>query len=145
MKSVLEAGYKSNLLIVEFNPLWNNEESYTKRYIEFARKGDFETDGSSNYGASLRCFVNLLTKYDYRLIHVMKNNRHGDVSCNNAFFIQSKFDIENRFSNQEEVIKQLFPISFVESFKKEKNLKKFKTNNPDEIKTILKKEWFLEI
>lgn len=145
IKAVLEAGYKSNLLVAEFNPLWSYEESYTKNYIEQARKSDGDTLGSSNYGASLKCFVDLLSKYGYRLVHVTKKNKHGDVSCNNAFFIQSKFDVQNKFESQEKVIKNLFPTPFIESFKSRKNIERFGTNSLEEVKAILKRDWFVEI
>jgi hypothetical protein len=145
IKSVLESGYLSNLLILEFNPLWSYNEAYTKKYSPAASKNDSWTAYSSNYGASLYAFVKLLSKFGYRLIHVMKQNLHGDPSSNNAFFIQERFDTENRFINQEEIIKQLFPVSFIESFKKQKTYDKFNVSTNDEVKEILKRDWFLEV
>ena len=50
-------------------------------------------------------FVKLFSQYGYRLVHVMKQNQHGDPSSNNAFFIQENFGVENKFKNQEKVIK----------------------------------------
>ena len=145
IKAVLDSGYLSNLLIVEFNPLWSYDESYTKKYNPLGNKNDSSTDYTSNYGASLYAFVKLLQKYGYRLVHVMKQNTHGDPSSNNAFFLQEKFDTENLFSNQNEVIKQLFPISFIESFKRNKTFAKFNASNENEIKEILKRDWFTEV
>lgn len=142
IKSVLEAGYLSNLMIVEFNPLWSYNEPYTKSYNPSGNKNDSSTDYTSNYGASLYAFTKLLNNYGYRLVHVMQQNTHGDPCSNNAFFLQEKFDTKNYFSNQEEVIKQLFPISFIESFKRDKTFNKFKVNTEEGVKEILKRDWF---
>lgn len=145
IKAVLDAGYISNLMIVEFNPLWDYNEAYTKKYNASGNKNDSSTDYTSNYGASLYAFTKLLNKFGYRLIHVMQQNTHGDPSSNNAFFLQEKFDTENLFINQEEVIKTLYPISFIESFKKQKTFNKFKATNESEVKEILKRNWFVEV
>jgi len=44
MKSLLEGGYKSNLIVAEFNPIWSRKEACTKRYFENTRKADSDTD-----------------------------------------------------------------------------------------------------
>lgn len=145
LKSVLEAGFVSNLLILEFNPIWSASESYVKKYSDGAHKADSDTGYSSNYGASLLAFTKLLNTYGYRLVHVMKQNSHNDPSCNNAFFIQETFDINDEFKNQIDVIETLHPAGFVEAFKQSYNEKKFGTTNTDIIKMILKEKWFIEV
>jgi len=145
LKSVLEAGFVSNLLILEFNPIWSASESYVKKYSDGAHKADTDTGYSSNYGASLLAFTKLLNTYGYRLVHVMKQNSHNDPSCNNTFFIQVSFDINDEFKNQIDVIETLHPAGFVEAFKQSYNKKKFGTTNPDIIKMILKEKWFIEV
>ena len=139
LKSVLEAGYKSNLLILEFNPIWNHDQLYTKPYSDRAHKADADTNYSSNYGASLAAFAKLLTPYGYRLVHVMKQNAHNNPSCNNAFFLQETFDTEDQFADQQATIERLFPIAFAERFKQEHNQRKFGTTNIKQIKEQLKK------
>jgi len=145
LKSVLEGGYKSNLLVLEFNPIWNFDESFAKIYNENARKKDSETDASSNYGASLRAFQNLLIKYDYRLVHVTKNNAFGDVSCNNAIFLQERFDINDIFKDQQKTIENVFGVSYVETYKKPGNKRKFKTDDIVKIKDIMKHNSWVEV
>lgn len=140
MKSLLDSGYKSNVIIAEFNPIWSYNEAYTKIYREKTHKADSETSYSSNYGVSLYGLVKLFSQHRYRLVHVMKQNQHGDPSSNNAFFIQEKFDTQNKFQNQEEVIKELFPVAFIEPFKKDGNIKKFGTNDISIVKEELKKQ-----
>lgn len=145
LKSILDAGYISNLLILEFNPIWSAEESYVKRYSDGAHKADTDTSYSSNYGASLAAFTKLLNGHGYRLVHVMKQNSHNDPSCNNAFFIQEIFDADDMFINQHETISKLHPTGFVEAFKRGYNEKKFGTSNVDIVKMILKEKWFNEV
>ena len=146
MKSLLEGGYKSNVIIAEFNPIWSYDEAYTKVYRENTHKADSETSYSSNYGVSLYGLVKLFSQYGYRLIHVMKQNQHGDPSSNNAFFIQERFDVENKFKNQEEVVKTLFPTPFIEPFKRDGNIKKFGVNDIQIVKEELKKQgWVIEL
>lgn len=146
MKSLLGSGYKSNVIIAEFNPIWSYNEAYTKIYREKTHKADSETSYSSNYGVSLYGLVKLFSQYGYRLVHVMKQNQHGDPSSNNAFFIQEKFDTQNKFQNQEEVIKELFPTAFIEPFKKDGNIRKFGTNDISIVKEELKKRgWVLQL
>lgn len=146
MKSLLEGGYKSNVIIAEFNPIWSRKEACTKKYFENTRKADGDTAYSSNYGVSLYGLVKLFSEHGYRLVHVMKQNQHGDPSSNNAFFIQERFDTENKFENQEEVLKQVFPTPFIEPFKLDGNIRKFGTNDIEIVKSKLKSEgWFIEL
>jgi hypothetical protein len=145
LKSVLEAGYSSNLLIAEFNPIFTHDEFYTKKYAAHAHKGDSDTANSSNYGASLAAFTKLLNTYGYRLIHVMQQNLHGDPSCNNAFFIKEKFDTENIYEDQAAWVQKFHPAPFIESFKQKNTFNKFGVSTLEEVKQILKNEWFQEV
>lgn len=141
LKSILEGGYSSNLIVLEFNPIFDNNEPYTKKYKAQAKKKDADTSLSSNYGASLYAFQKLLSKYDYRLIHVVLKNGFNQPSSNNAFFIKSKFDTNNVFTDGFEVINNVFTKPFIEDFKKNGNISKFKTNDLEKVKTQLIKNF----
>lgn len=144
LKSILEGGYTTNLLIAEFNPIWSYDEAYTKQYKESASKKDGDTKSSSNYGVSLYGLVKLLSPYGYRLIHVVKQNEWGQPTSNNAFFIHDRFDGKDKFKNQSEVIQTLLPTPFIEHFKEKGNISKFRTNDLDVVKSKLKST-FLEL
>ena len=141
LKSVLEGGYSSNLMILEFNPIFDNDESYTKKYIKGAKKADGETALSSNYGASLHAFQTLLTHYGYRLIHVVLQNEYGKPSSNNAFFIKNEFDTNNLFADSVNTINKVFNTPFVEVFKQKGNKSKFKTTDVSVVKDNLIKSF----
>jgi hypothetical protein len=146
LEKVLSSGYDSNLIIVEFNPIWSHSEAYVKKYYKNAKKGDEKTGVSSNYGASLRAFSILLSKFDYRLIHVVqKCYESKQPTSNNAFFIKSKFDHLDKFKDHEDVIKELLPEPFVEGAKMKRNMSKFKTADISQIKEILKNNFFIEV
>ena len=149
LKRVLKCGYDANLIIVEFNPLWSYNESFTKIYNVGAKKTDTITARTSVYGASLLAFVNLLTKFNYRLIHVLKtldsSYPEDQPSSNNALFIKSKFDYLDKFENQEDVIKKLLPEPFVEGTKMKRNSKRFNVVDLKELKEIFKEKFFVEV
>lgn len=144
LQSVLEGGYSSNLIVLEFNPIFNNDESYTKKYKEKAKKTDGETALSSNYGASLHAFQKLLSNYGYRLIHVVLQNEHNQPSSNNAFFIKDEFDTDNLFQDGFTAINKVFTTPFVEAFKQKGNKSKFKTTDMNVVKDNLIKS-FVEV
>ena len=144
LKSVLEGGYSSNLIILEFNPIFDNDEPYTKKYKKGAKKTDGETAVSSNYGASLHAFQKLLSNYGYRLIHVVLQNEWGQPSSNNAFFIKDKFDTNNLFADGVNTINKVFNTPFVDGTKEKANKSKFKTTDASVIKDNLIKS-FVEV
>ena len=141
LKSVLEGGYSSNLIVLEFNPIFNNDESYTKKYQKGAKKKDKQTTLSSNYGASLHAFQKLLSNYGYRLIHVVLQNEYEQPSSNNAFFIKDEFDTDNLFEDGATTINKVFTTPFVEKFKKKGNNSKFKTTDMNVVKDSLIKSF----
>ncbi|MAH43858.1 hypothetical protein CL614_09140 [archaeon] len=146
LEAILNEGYESNLLIIEFNPIWSADEAFVKKYYRDAYKSDELTGASSNYGASLRAFMMLLSQFDYRLIHVIqKCLEPAQLTSNNAFFIKSKFDYLDKFKDQEEVIKKCLPVPFVEGTKMKKNINLFNSSCIEEIKVILKNKFFVEI
>lgn len=103
LKELLDADYTTNLLVLEFNPIFSCDESFVKKYDSKAIK-----DGTSNYGASLYAFTKLLDSYGYRLIQVLTNN---------AYFIHKRYDISDRFINSEKTLRDLHPIPYMESHK----------------------------
>jgi hypothetical protein len=104
LKNILIAGYSTNLLVLEFNPIFSFEESFTKEYDASSRK-----DGTSNYGASLCAFSKLLEPYGYRLIQVLTNN---------AYFINEKYDVSDKFIDVEKLLRDLHPSPYKETHKK---------------------------
>ena len=103
LKTILESGYTSNVLVLEFNPIWNNTESVVKPYKASAKKKDEDTKKSSNYGASLLAFQSLLVRYGYRLIHITSSKLFNGP-CNNAIFIKNEFDTADIFLDQKMAI-----------------------------------------
>ena len=144
LKSVLEGGYSSNLIVLEFNPIFDNHEPYAKKYQKGAKKKDSQTALSSNYGASLHAFQKLLSNYGYRLIHVVTQNEYGQPSSNNAFFIKDEFDTDNLFKDGVSTINKVFTTPFVEKFKQKGNNSKFKTTDVGVVKDTLIKS-FVEV
>ena len=140
LKEILEADYLSNLLIAEFNPAFSFDESYTKCYTANDSKEGIFTAGSSSYGVSLKALTDLTGRYGYRLVHVMQENNVGAKS-NNAIFLQSRFDIEDKFADQAATLQSLHPEPFIETHKSRANRQKFGTDNLEEIRVILKDQF----
>lgn len=139
LKALLEGGYRSNLLIAEFNPVFCHDEGFTKQYIpDAAKKSGLDTMGSSNYGASLKAITDLTGGFGYRLIHVMSTQTEPG---NNAIFLQSRFDPEDKFEDQSKVLQSLHPVPFVESHKSVANRQKFETDDLEVIRGILKNQF----
>jgi hypothetical protein len=140
LKEMLEADYLSNLLIAEFNPAFSFDESYTKCYTADDSKDGIFTAGSSNYGVSLKALTDLTGRFGYRLVHVMQENITVGRS-NNAIFLQSRFDTENKFADQTATIQSLHPEPFIETHKFSANRQKFGTDSLEEIRVILKDQF----
>ena len=135
LKSLFDGGYTSNVLIAEFNPAFSYDEAYTKDYFSDATKNGPYTAGSSNYGASLGALTKLANSFDYNLIHVMPNN---------AIFLKRKFDVQEMFANQSEVLKKLHPEPYIEPHKKVANERKYDTSDLSEVRKLLK-ETFVSV
>lgn len=120
LKSILESNeYKFKIILLEFNPNLKYNESFAA-----PNRDNFVKDGSIFYGASLLAYTNLLLKYGYKLIHVMKNpsewwkekNFHG-LTGRNAIFIDEIY-IEDDINIK---VKDLHPITWKENYKKNVN------------------------
>lgn len=132
LEKILKNKYDTNVIVVEFNPIFNNKESFVKKYNKDAKKMDSDTQGSSNYGASLKAFIDLLSAFDYIPVYTSE-------TVNNAIFIKKKFDTLGRFS--QENIEQLHSMPYVEKHKNENNLKKYGTSELESVKKIIIKNF----
>ena len=88
--------------------------------------------GTSNYGASLRAFTDLLDKHNYRLVQTISNN---------AIFIKAKFDYLNMFENKINNIKNLHANPWIEPHKIKNNKSVFGTSEIIEIKKIIQNKF----
>ena len=117
LKTLLEAKYTPSIAIVEFNPKWHPNESYTVKYRIGAKKNDKFTGKGTVYGASLLAFTRLFEIHGYTLIHVTQspasNGKGSDPKGNNAFFIKNNL-INNSNIND---INELFPKGFIQPAK----------------------------
>jgi|TARA_R110000851_G_scaffold330154_1_gene502674 hypothetical protein len=119
LKAVFEAGYRSTVMIVEYNPIFSSSESFYRNYDE-----KYNKDVTSNYGASLACFDKLLSKYGYTLIHAFGeicpiNNKK--IDSNNAIFIKSEY-----LKDPVETIHNIQKEPFIEHRKRKRQLKIYK-------------------
>ena len=119
LKAVFEAGYRSTVMIVEYNPIFSSSESFYRNYDE-----KYNKDVTSNYGASLACFDKLLSKYGYTLIHAFGeicpiNNKK--IDSNNAIFIKSEY-----LKDPVETIHNIQKEPFIEHRKRKMQLKIYK-------------------
>ena len=119
LKAVFEAGYRSTVMVVEYNPIFSSSESFYRNYDE-----KYNKDVTSNYGASLACFDKLLSKYGYTLIHAFGeicpiNNKK--IDSNNAIFIKSEY-----LKDPVETIHNIQKDPFIEHRKRKFQLRKYK-------------------
>tara|TARA_Y100000592_G_scaffold91770_1_gene152400 strand:+ start:11549 stop:12385 length:837 start_codon:yes stop_codon:yes gene_type:complete len=126
LKSLLEGGYKSSVIILEYNPIFNYDEDYVRTL-----NLDYKKDRTSAYGASLSAFQKLLNKHDYTLVTncVDLNNK---IYSNNAIFLNNKFINKN---DEVETIEKLHPTSWREPWKKRN-----KTNDLVQLKQYFKEK-----
>lgn len=101
LEEVLKNKFIPNIIIFEFNPIFDHTESYSKIYVEPSEKqGAFslETGGadcSSWYGAGIKAFQTLGNRFGYELVYVSRNSSKSRVSQgknqNNGFLLHNKF------------------------------------------------------
>tara|TARA_B100001250_G_C19807766_1_gene794198 strand:+ start:1747 stop:2619 length:873 start_codon:yes stop_codon:yes gene_type:complete len=108
LKSILYGGFKPSVIILEYNPIFNNNQEYVRNL-----NMRFEKDGTSAYGASLRAFEKLLNRFDHSLIWNCYDNKRG-VQSNNAIFLNNKFI---RDDDKISTIKELHPEPWKEPWK----------------------------
>ena len=132
LEKLLVNGYRFNVAIIEFNPIFGYNEPYVRAYDESYRK-----DSTSNYGASLRAFEMLLNEAEYTLVHTF--DRMESRKANNAIFISNKF-----ISKDTKIIpsNELYSDCWIESWK-HRNVQF--GNTLDEIKTNLCNESFIKL
>lgn len=113
LKSVLEGGFESSVIILEYNPIFSFDDDVVRSY-----SAKYNKDGSSSYGASLSAFEKLLNKYNYTLVEncVDLDNK---IYSNNAIFLNNKFI---RDDDKTSTIEQLHPVAWKEPWKENKAL-----------------------
>ena len=129
LHAVLSAGYIASIIVVEFNPVFRHDQAYTVRYNAKYRK-----DSTSNYGASLAAFNNLLKAHGYSLFFVLPS----DTQSNNAMFILNELLDEDILLPS---IEELHPSPWVESWK----TKNPKGSSPKGIRNKLINSSFVEV
>lgn len=123
LKKIFTEKYQPSVAIIEFNPIFNHDESFVRVYDPSYRK-----DSTSNYGASLKSFEILFNEFEYTLIHTF--DKLESRKTNNAIFISNKF-IKNTMKIPPR--DELYSTPWVEKWKKN-NL----TSNINEIKDKFK-------
>tara|TARA_R110002073_G_scaffold333581_1_gene521486 strand:+ start:325 stop:1197 length:873 start_codon:yes stop_codon:yes gene_type:complete len=119
LESILNGGFKPNVAIVEFNPLFAHDELYVRSLDPPLRK-----NGTSWYGASLGAFENLMNNNNYTLIHVFGKvdvDTNGNTIPENSLEINNALFINNKFITKDTIISsidKLHPTPWIESHKK---------------------------
>jgi hypothetical protein len=85
LKSFLEGGFQPNVIILEYNPIFNFDDEIVRTYSQ-----SYNKDKTSGYGASLRAFEKLLNKYNHSLVGNC-TDIDNQIYSNNAIFLNNKF------------------------------------------------------
>ena len=109
LKSFLEGGFQPNVIILEYNPIFNFDDEIVRTYSQ-----SYNKDKTSGYGASLRAFEKLLNKYNHSLVG-NGTDIDNQMYSNNAIFLNNKFIRE---FDKIQTIKELHPKTWKESWKK---------------------------
>ena len=105
LRAIFEGGYRPNVIILEYNPVFNYDEFYVRAYDESYKK-----NRSSTYGASLAAYCYLLSLYDMELVYAFGTDIED---ANNAIFVHKRY-IKDKVKS----IKEQHPTSWQESFKR---------------------------
>jgi len=111
LKSVLEGGFESSVIILEYNPIFNFDDDVVRTY-----SAKYKKDGKSGYGASLSAFEKLLNKHNYRLVTNCADP-DNEIYSNNAIFLNNKFIRE---PDRIQTIEELHPKIWKEPWKENK-------------------------
>ena len=131
LEKLLKGGFKPSVAIVEFNPIFEYDESYVINY-----DSDYKKDMSYHYGASARAFEILMNKYKYTLVHVFPQK-----TASNLLFILNDYILPTMEIN---TLHDMHPHGFIVSNKQiGKSRNKPKLENLD--KNTLIKEHFKKI
>ncbi len=109
LKSFLEGGYKSSVIILEYNPIFSYDEDYVRTH-----NLNYKKDGTSAYGGSISSFQKLLIRHNYTLVANCVDLNNG-IYANNAIFLNNKFIDEN---DKVDTIETLHPTPWKEPWKK---------------------------
>ena len=143
LTAILVGGYRPNVAIIEYNPIFAHDEYYVRNYDE-----NFRKDSTSGYGAGIGCFVKLMSEGDYTLIHNFANVVTDDngvgiedksVQANNLLFLHNKFIEEDTIIPS---ISELHPKPWIESWKR-KNIEF--GSNIEEIKKYMIENRFTKL
>lgn len=125
LEEILQNDYKFNCIILEYNPIFTKNQSYRRKFDNGYRK-----DSTSGYGASLKAFEILLSKFSYTLVHNFAEPSKG-IFSNNAIFLNNSI-VGNFTTEVEDVI---YKQPWIEPWKNRKNKKV--VLDPLEIKNVL--------
>jgi hypothetical protein len=120
LKAMLDGGFKPNVIILEYNPIFDHDEEIVRNFDM-----NYGKDSSSGYGASLSAFEKLLNKHNHTLV-VNCADIHNEIYSNNAIFLNNKFIRDN---DKIQTIEELHPNVWKEPWKTkniEKDLTKLK-------------------
>ena len=122
LEKILIGGYRPSVAIIEFNPIFDYNESYVRVY-----DAGYKKDSTSNYGASINAFNILMKLFNYSLVHVFGNikiNEKGiatpdSIQSNNLLFLHNKFiSVDTKITP----IEQLHPVPWIETWKTKNNI-----------------------
>ena len=130
LKSLLEGGFNPSVAIIEYNPIFNHDESYVRCYSE-----KFSKNNTSAYGASLRAYEKLFNKHNHTLVGNVADIEN-EIYSNNAIFLNDKFIRDN---DVVQTIEELHPKAWVEHWKTKNN-----SDDVSEIKNELIKNEIME-
>ena len=139
LQGLLVGGYRPSVAILEYNPIFNYDEAFTRYYDE-----SYHKDGTSEYGASAKAFEMLMGEADYKLVH-MFGNPDEEIYANNMIFLHGDFIDDN---TEIKTIKELHPKNWVEPWKNQGQDYILQYDNGEEKKLgnkdINHLKWFLQ-
>ena len=109
LRALLRGGYKPNVTILEFNPVFDYNTALVRKY-----SAKYKKDSTSNYGASLKAYEILMNEMDYTLVHVFADPEI-ELFSNNAIFLHNKFITEEM---KIKTIEELHPKPWKEPWKR---------------------------
>ena len=141
LQEILQAKYRYKVAIIEYNPIFNYDECYVKKYdtrklmnLNYIQEFTLK-DSTSSYGASLMAYSKLMNRAGYELVHAFGESNL--MESNNAIFIHKEFLLDDAGVQS---IKVLHPLPWIESWK---------TANPnlslEDIRGELLKTEFVEV
>jgi hypothetical protein len=125
LKSLDLKKFKPKIIICEYNSLFGNKFSLTIPYSENFNRENFSNSDRIYYGASIKAFVDLLSKNEYSFLGSNKN-------ANNLFFVSKEFE-------------SYFEIQTIHSAYKKNKFREFDNEDFDIAQRKLDKKKFFDL